>query len=209
MKKYKLYLFDFDGTIVNTEKALEYIFGESYKAAGIIIDPKDTMPISRKPLKKTYYEYGGTEEKLQVFLDKIEETLKSDRSTELSTNYDDSLVILKYLRDNHIDAGVVTSNNSPHVRVILDHLNIPQDTFKVVVGNGESKIGKPNPDPILKALEMIDYKGDLKDVCYVGDGINDMIAAKAAKVDAILIDRYNEHPMGDYIKITSLEELKN
>lgn len=207
MKKYKLYLFDFDGTLFNTEKALEYIFCESFKAIGIAVKPEDAMCISRIPLKQSFEEYGGKDEQIPLFIDTIESTLASDRSVELTTFYPETEQFLTHMRENHIPCGVVTSNNSAHVKVILDYLKVPHETFQVYVGNRETPKHKPEPDPILTALKMAGYEGDLKDVVYVGDGLNDMLCAKRAGVEAILIDRKNEHPDGEYKKIKSLMEL--
>ena len=207
MKRYKLYLFDFDGTLFNSEKALEYIFCESFKAIGITVRPEDAMYISRIPLKESFDKYGGREDQKDTFIDAIETTLASDRSIELTTFYPETKEFLDYLRNNGIQCGIVTSNNVEHVKVILDHLNVPHSTFQTYVGSRETPKHKPHPDPILTALKLANYKGDLKDVVYVGDGLNDMVCANAAGVDAILIDRINEHPEGDYKKIKSLMDL--
>lgn len=207
MKKYKLYLFDFDGTLFNTEKALEYIFCESFKSVGITVKPEDAMFISRIPLSESYKLYGGKDEDIPTFSRTIEETLASDESVRRTVNYPETEEFLTYMRNNKIQCGIVTSNNVPHVKVILDHLKVPESTFDVYVGNRETPRHKPAPDPILIALKLANYDGDLKDVVYVGDGLNDMVAANAAGVDAILIDRINEHPDGNYLKIKSLLEL--
>ena len=82
-----------------------------------------------------------------------------------------------------------------------------KDFFKEIVGNKEAPIPKPNPQPILKALEMLNYQGDKKDVCYVGDSLNDCLAATNAGITPILLDRDNEYPDTKYLRIRSLNEL--
>ena len=80
--------------------------------------------------------------------------------------------------------------------------------FDVYVGNKEAPIPKPNPQPLNVALKMLSYKGDLKDVAYVGDAMNDVLAAKAAGITPILLDRDGIFPDGkDYIRIHSLKDL--
>ena len=54
---------------------------------------------------------------------------------------------------------------------------------------------------------MINYKGDKKDVCYVGDSINDCLAAVNAGIVPILLDRDDEYPDTPYLRIKSLKEL--
>ena len=67
--------------------------------------------------------------------------------------------------------------------------NIPLDYFDVYVGNDNSKETKPSPEPILTALRLIDYKDDLEDVIYIGDGENDYLSALNAKVTPLLLNR--------------------
>ena len=54
---------------------------------------------------------------------------------------------------------------------------------------------------------MIGYKGDKKNVCYVGDSLNDCIAATKAGIVPILLDRNNEYSDAPYLRICSLKEL--
>ena len=105
------------------------------------------------------------------------------------------------------DLGIVTSNNVPHVRDVLKKFDMQKDFFNVLVGNREAPNPKPSPEPILKALEMINYKGDKKKVCYVGDSLNDCIAASKAGIVPILLDRDDEYKDAPYQRIKSLREL--
>ena len=105
------------------------------------------------------------------------------------------------------DLGIVTSNNVPHVRDVLRKFDMQKDFFTVLVGNREAPNPKPSPEPILKALEMINYKGDKKDICYVGDSLNDCISAVNAGIVPILLDRDDEYKDVPYKTIKSLKEL--
>ena len=105
------------------------------------------------------------------------------------------------------DLGIVTSNHATHVRDVLKKFDMQKDFFNVIVGNKEAPTPKPSPEPILKALEMIGYKGDKKNVCYVGDSINDCVAATKAGIVPILLDRDDEYKNVPYLKIRSLNEL--
>ena len=51
------------------------------------------------------------------------------------------------------------------------------------------------------------YHGDKKDVCYVGDSVNDCLAAVNAGVVPILLDRNDEYANTPYQRIKSLNEL--
>lgn len=207
MKKYKLYLFDFDGTLFNTEKALIFIFKEAFGSVGIEVKAEDSIRISRQPLPVTYKELHGDESRIPEFIAKIDELVNSKKSVEYTDKFSDTLELMDYIKKNSINAGIVTSNNIVHVKDVLNYFDVPTDTFKIYVGNKETDKVKPDPGPILVALEKANYKDDLSSVVYVGDAMNDVKAAKNAGVSAILLDRNNEYPDGDYIKIHSLTEL--
>ncbi len=144
------------------------------------------------------------------FATNILNLVNSQKSVQLVDIYDDTYDTLMDLRTDEAELAIVTSNNVPHVKDILKKVEMQNYFFSVLVGNEEAPVPKPDPMPINKALEMFDYKGDRKDVVYIGDALNDVKAAHAAHVDAILIDRDDEYPdSDDYIRIKSLKELLN
>ena len=49
---------------------------------------------------------------------------------------------------------------------------------------------KPNPDPLLLGMSHFDVPKE--DTVYVGDSPNDALAAKAAGVDCVIVDRHNQ-----------------
>ena len=208
MKRYKLYLFDFDGTLLNTMSALEYVFTVGYAHVGIKFDQKYTVEFARIPLSEGYKKMNGNPEKWQEFVDYIHKALDFPKAITSNEPYEESLEFMRYLKDNNIHAGIVTSNKTTHVKDVLNVFEIPLDTFDIYMGNQEYTRFKPHPEPILMAIKASkkDYK--LSDVVYVGDGMNDALCAINAGVDAVLIDRTNEFPDSDkYIRIRNLKEL--
>ncbi len=208
MKRYKLYLFDFDGTLLNTMSALEYVFTVGYEHVGLKFDPKDTVEFARIPLSEGYARMNGDPTKWQEFVDYIHAALDFPKAITSNEPYEESLEFMRYLKNNNIHAGIVTSNKTTHVKDVLNVFNIPLDTFDIYMGNQEYKRFKPHPEPILMAIEASkkDYK--LSDVVYVGDGMNDTLCANNAGVDAVLIDRTGEFPDSDtYKRISNLNEL--
>ncbi len=208
MKKYKIYLFDFDGTILNTMPALDFVFSISYAQVGIKFDTKLTKEYACIPIDLGYVRLKGSMEDFDKFYAYIEKSLDFQESLERNSPYEETYEFLQYLKDNNIVSGIVTSNKISHVYDVMDAMHISRDSFTVYIGNKECKKFKPHPEPILNALKALNYKGPLEDVVYVGDGINDMICASNAGVDAILVDRDEEFPDSDkYIRIHNLREL--
>ena len=207
MQKFQLYLFDFDGTLFDTLPSSKYVFRKAYEKIGIVLNEDDVLGFTREPIPDSYERLGGKKEEWRVFINAIEEYVNSQESINLTGIFDDTYDAIIDLRMCEADLGIVTSNNVPHVRDVLRKFDMQKDFFTVLVGNREAPNPKPSPEPILKALEMIGYKGNKKDVCYVGDSLNDCISAVNAGIVPILLDRDGEYKDVPYQTIKSLKEL--
>ena len=207
MQKFQLYLFDFDGTLFDTLPSSKYVFRKAYENIGFQFSEDDVLGFTREPIPDSYARLGAPKEKFNSFMEDIEKYVNSQESVNLTGIYDDTYDTIIDLRMDEADLGIVTSNNVPHVRDILKKFDMQKDFFAVLVGNREAPNPKPSPEPILKALEMIGYKGDKKDVCYVGDSLNDCISAVNAGIVPILLDRDGEYKDVPYQTIKSLKEL--
>ena len=208
MQKFQLYLFDFDGTLFDTLETSKYVFRKAYEYLGIPLNEDEVLQFTREPIPVSYKRMGAPVEKYDAFMAQIEKYLNTTQeSIDLTDIYDDTYDTIIDLRMDEADLGIVTSNNVLHVRDILRKFDMQKDFFTVLVGNREAPTPKPSPEPILKALEMINYKGDKKDVCYVGDSLNDCLSAVNAGVVPILLDRDDEYKDAPYQRIRSLSEL--
>jgi phosphoglycolate phosphatase len=81
--------------------------------------------------------------------------------------------------------GVVSNKAGQYLRAEVAHLGWPAH-FGAVVGAGDASADKPDPAPILMALEQLGYPAS-KEVWYLGDTALDMKAARAAGVTAVLV----------------------
>ena len=208
MKKYKVYLFDFDGTLFDTSKGLNYVFKEAFKVAGVKVEDKDIPYLSRVPLKESFDTLGGDYNKADEFVERIEEALDEEPAIKTTLKFPEIDEFLSYIKNNDVLCGIVTSNNANHVFKILDFFNIDHDYFKTYIGVDKSVVVKPSPKPILMALSELGYKGDLKDVVYIGDSHNDCLAAINAGISYYLIERDEDRDL-EFPKIYSLMELFN
>ena len=207
MEKYNLYLFDFDGTLFDTLTCSKFVFRKAYEQIGITLNEEEVLNFTREPIPNSYKRIGAPKEQWGTFMFYIDKYVRSQESVDLTDIYDDTYDTVIDLRMQEADLGIVTSNYIPHVRDILKKFDMQKDFFSVLVGNQEAPTPKPSPEPILKALEMIGYKGDKKDVCYIGDSLNDCISAVNAGVVPILLDRDDEYKDVPYQRIKSLKEL--
>jgi phosphoglycolate phosphatase len=81
--------------------------------------------------------------------------------------------------------GVVSNKAGRYLRAEVVHLGWAP-YFGPVIGAGDASADKPDPAPILMALEQLGF-GPGPDVWYLGDTALDMRAARAAGVTAVLV----------------------
>lgn len=206
MKKYNLYLFDFDGTLLDTSKCLYYVFNEAFKEAHINIKEDDVELLSRIPITEGYIKMHGKAEYVEAFSKRIKEALNEEDSIKYTKKFPEIDELLDIVKKNNINVGIVTSNDTLHVYKVLEFLNIDPKLFKVIVGSDKCKEIKPSPQPILEALKEANYTGSYDKAIYIGDSFNDCLAGKNAHIDYLLLDRKG-NSNSEFPKISNLLEL--
>jgi len=92
--------------------------------------------------------------------------------------------VLVRLRDEGRRLGIVTAKRRQTVELAFARLPI-EHLFETVVGGDETERHKPDPAPLLLALERLDARPE--EAAYVGDAPFDVKAAKAAGLYAIAV----------------------
>ncbi|HSL66055.1 MAG TPA: HAD-IA family hydrolase [Gaiellaceae bacterium] len=93
--------------------------------------------------------------------------------------------LLERLRAEGRRLGIVTAKRLITVRLAFDVLPWLEPHFEIVVGAEDTDRHKPNPDPLLHALERLG--AEPREAAYVGDSPFDVAAAKAAGVFAVAV----------------------
>jgi putative hydrolase of the HAD superfamily len=112
---------------------------------------------------------------------------------------------LHTLRTAGVRLGVV-SNSEGHIAELLGHVGVA-DFFEVIVDSAREGVAKP--DPRIFALALRRLGADPARAVYVGDVPDvDVRGARAAGLDAVLIDAFDHHPdYADAPRIRSVAEL--
>ncbi len=93
--------------------------------------------------------------------------------------------VLPRLRAEGRRLGIVTAKRHASVQLAFDQLPGLEANFDVVVGAEDTKRHKPDPEPLLAALDRLGASS--ADAAYVGDSPFDIRAAKAAGVMAVAV----------------------
>lgn len=182
-------LFDLDGTLLNTNdlvlESLQYTIrthigqkisdGDLYKYFGqpLVEIMADLDPSRADEMVKTYREYSGE---------------KHDVLTKVFPGVPETLAELK---QKNITLGVVTSKLKDLANRGLRLFEI-EGYFDVFVAFEDTNRHKPEPEPILKALEILESSGG-KQVMMVGDSPYDLICANHAGVTSAAV-HWSLHP---------------
>ena len=108
MEDFEVYLFDFDGTLVNSRDSLLEVFKRAYKSVGIEVGDEHILRLMRVQLQQGYKELGAPEdeESVKLFASEIIRLLDIPEITALVKNYDDvkqALFVLKSMGKLDID----------------------------------------------------------------------------------------------------------
>lgn len=178
----KTILFDVDGTLVDTEKTIIKSWQKTLK---------DTLNIE-PPAEELFYVLGipGTKavQKYSTNPQQSQELLKLWEHNDHQMFYYSKLfsgieTMLQQLIDKGIKLGVVTSRTNKEMQIVLDKFNL-EKYFTTFITASKTKLHKPNPEPILKAIETL--KIDPTDTLYIGDSIYDFQCARNAQVEFAL-----------------------
>jgi pyrophosphatase PpaX len=180
--RFPVVLFDFDGTVVDSGAI---ILASMRHATRTVLDRELEDEILMAAV-------GGSGLREQMRL------LDEERVDELVTCYTEhneplhaELVecagmpgVLETLKQEGRRLGIVTAKRRATVALAFTYLPLER-YFDVVVAAEDTERHKPHPQPLLRALELLDAEPD--HAAYVGDSPFDIRAAKAAGIHAIAV----------------------
>ncbi|KAF0223434.1 MAG: Phosphoglycolate [Rhodospirillaceae bacterium] len=141
---------------------------------------------------------------LQRFLDHYE-----PHATDLTRPWPGVIETLEYLRAKGLILAVCTNKPTKATHDILSTLGLDH-FFAVVVGGDDAPALKPNPAHINAVLDRLGMNHE--DAVMVGDSINDVLAAKGAKVPVVVLSfgysRVPPHELGADLVVDDFTMLK-
>ncbi|AXK47990.1 HAD family hydrolase [Aliarcobacter trophiarum] len=191
-------LFDLDGTLIDSTFAITdtflYVFAKhSYPFTKTVEDIKKQIGY---PLDIMFENLGIPRAIVWDFVDSYKMRYKNISVAQTSL-LENAFEAVK-LASSFATLGVVTTKTRIYSTPILDNFDIGND-FRTIIGREDVENPKPHQEPILKALENLNYDKEKHIAYMIGDTKLDMIAAKNASINSI----------GVLCGYSSFDELKN
>ncbi len=185
MKKKKAVLFDFDGTLMDTNQVIinswQYAFN---KLTGKDGDINEIIKSFGEPIKITLERFfGGTEEDIEGFV-KIYREYQANCFEDEIVLFPGIYDMLFKVKEQGYKMAVVTSRLSNSTYEGLRKFGI-LDLFDVVITADDTTAHKPDPEPLNIALAKLGVKAE--EAVMVGDTRMDMGCAKNAGVTSVLV----------------------
>jgi pyrophosphatase PpaX len=179
---YKYIVFDFDGTLVDTNYLIEETIRTTAKEVlNQEIDQTMIASVWGKVLDEQMASLDPERiEELSDFYRNYYNTHK-DQHTNL---FDGIIEMLDELHGLGCQMGIVTNKGTSGLHHGLDKFNM-KDYFKIALSKTDVVMKKPNPEGLYKVMEFFDSKKE--DVLFIGDSIHDIECGKNAGVDTVLV----------------------
>jgi len=172
-------LFDLDGTLIDSIELIlnsaRHAFGDRDANA-----PSDAEWLSGvgRPLDAMFRRYARDDAEVQALIARYREYQLAHHDR-LVRCYDQVVETVQALDAASHPVAVVTSKTGQLARRGLEHVGLGS-YFKVVVGCDSCTRHKPDPEPVLRALEQLESAPE--NSLFVGDSVYDMQSGHAAGV---------------------------
>lgn len=171
--------FDLDGTLADTIDLILLSFRHTMEThLGEVPAESRFLETIGMPLPVQLRDFARTEEERLAMLETYV-SFQRTRHDEMVGAFPGALSVLSELRARGTLLAVVTSKGSAIAARTMKACGL-QDRFDVVVCGDEVERGKPDPEPVLRALASLGLDGRAEEVLFVGDSPHDLTAGRAA-----------------------------
>lgn len=174
----KALLFDFDGTLLNTNELIIQTFMHVLNERFPQFSPKDCLKFIGPSLKQTFNDIAPGEEEALIAKYRA---WNIEHHDELVSQYPDVVSTLEQLKAQGILLAIVSTKRNDTIDRGLSILGAAH-LFDVRIGTDDVKNVKPDPEPVLLALERLGIDKD--DAIMIGDNSHDIEAGHRAGVRA-------------------------
>lgn len=181
-KKYKLYLFDLDGTLLDSDEMLIKTFHELYKLykpSDFIIDDNHILSFSGPQISETMQ--NEFPEKDLDFMLAEWKRLSPGYYEQTAKLYEGAEDLLRLMKNKGIKFGIITNKHRYATDFALKLMGLDDLDIFCICADEVSKL-KPDGEGIEKAMQHFGIENK-DEVVYIGDTIYDFLTAKNANVN--------------------------
>jgi pyrophosphatase PpaX len=172
-------LFDLDGTLADTVELILLSFRHTMEThLGEVPSEARFLETIGTPLPVQLRDFARDEDERLAMLETYV-AYQSARHDVMVQAFPGAVEVMMELRARGSRVGVVTSKGSRIARRTLDVCGLA-DSFDYLVCGDEVKRGKPDPEPVLRALDALGLGAASNDVVFVGDSPHDLRAGRLA-----------------------------
>lgn len=171
---FRAIMFDLDGTLLDSVAVIIEGCRIVYSRMGITFDESAVRKLIGIPLKEQSRMIAGS--RALEYIDIYRDVYRSLPDPEL---FPEAVETLECLIEQGYRLAVVTSKVRKSVMRTLDGQSIAK-YFECVVSSDDVSRPKPNPEPVLKALEEMELNAE--NALFVGDSVYDIHCGHAAGV---------------------------
>lgn len=180
MKNYAV-IFDLDGTVLNTDtlifESFKHVFKKYFPEHHLTHE--ELLSFLGPSLKASFSRF--TDDKVQECIDYYRE-FNHAHHEDYVTIYPHVVEVLEELKAKGYPLVIVTTKIKDAAMIGLNLFDLTK-YFDVILGMDDVKNVKPNPEGILKALEMTNCKKGV----MIGDNKSDILAGIHAGIDTIAV----------------------
>ena len=180
-------LFDLDGTIIDSAPSIIRCFEKTFTDLfpEVVLTEEEKLSFLGPTLVQTFSKYTDDMDYVYKAFDLyvMHSTLEHDN--DMIPAFPNAEAVLKELKEKGYKVGLVTSKKNNMAKRGLENNGLLK-YIDILVGFDNVKNHKPAPDSLLKACDMLNLKPN--ELIYVGDHVNDIIAAKRANMKSVGVE---------------------
>lgn len=186
--KYKSVIFDLDGTLLDT--ALDIMSACNYTLAKFGFNELDEEVLRtkvtagmREMMKLSVPEEQWESAGVETVMRDCFANYYTEHICDKTVPFEGISEVIEKLHEKGIKTAVVTNKYYNMAVKVLSKFTFSQK-FELILGCDSLTHSKPHPEPILKACSLLDVSPN--ESLYVGDHLNDILAANAAQCDSVI-----------------------
>jgi pyrophosphatase PpaX len=197
MQKYRHILFDWDGTLAKTLDIWLISLSNALQKRNYSFS--DTEIGANYELFRKRFEAKGYTGADDIINEALNEANKNVLNVEL---YSSAVDTLEMIHNSGRKIGLVTTSTHGQIDPLLKHFRLV-DLFDSVICADDTKMQKPDPEPILKAMQILGATHD--STILIGDSQKDILAAHGAGISSMLFYPKSHEKFHDIEMLKSLD----